>query len=122
MQLSRAVSSKTFDSPVRKIFQDIAKFFSRTLHLFSDELITNIAAIVKGASLVKINRTSVGVGQFSKKPKLEITRITDNVHKAVTSKLTFSITKDKRAEKRSANAIAVSIPLLIIFFTEIILC
>ena len=84
---------------------------SKTRLLFSEELITNIAAMVKGASLVNIYNTSFGDGQFSKMPALEMVSIMASRQRAVTSKLTFSKIKDNKAEKRSIKAITVSIPI-----------
>tara|TARA_B100000941_G_C28123527_1_gene359284 strand:- start:277 stop:483 length:207 start_codon:yes stop_codon:yes gene_type:complete len=67
--------------------------------------------MVKGASLVNIYNTSLGDGQFSKMPTLEMVSIMARRQSAVTSKLTFSIIKDNKAEKRSTKAIIVSIPI-----------
>jgi hypothetical protein len=81
---------------------------SITRQRFRAALITNIAAIVSGASLAKTDSTLSRLGHCSLKPNPEMAMITPNNTRAVTSTLTFSNTKETSAANNNPNASIVS--------------
>jgi hypothetical protein len=81
---------------------------SINLQRFKEALITNIAAIVRGASFEKTPKIWGIEGQLSLISKPENNKIIPNKVRAVVSTLTFSIKKEIRADNKSPNAKVVS--------------
>ena len=75
-----------------------------SLHLFNEVLITNIAAIVIGASLANTLNTSFKDGYFSLTPVLATIKIAPSNTKAVVSILTFSNKNETKPNKSRLNA------------------
>jgi hypothetical protein len=73
---------------------------SISLQRFKEALITNIAAIVRGASFEKTKKTSSSPGHLSLRFNPDMAKIKPSKHKAVTSTLTFS----SKNEIRAANS------------------
>jgi hypothetical protein len=90
--------------PYLQNFPSASVTCSMRWHRFRDALIINIAAIVRGASFEKTEKTSLVLGQLSLRLKPEMTKIRPINESAVTSTLTFSIKNEVNAAQSKPRA------------------
>jgi hypothetical protein len=109
-----------FRSPNLQSFPNDSEIDSISLQRFNEALITNIAAIVMGASFENTLITCATVGQLSLILSPEKTNINPSNVKAVTSTLTFSKRNETRVQSNRPKTNIVSQSINQLWFTCLI--